>query len=240
MTGTLHGVGVGPGDPELMTLRAHRLIAGAPAIAYPAPLTDAGLEPSFARGIAAAAIPPDALEIPIPVPMRPERGPAQAAYDAAAETIAGHLTAGRDVVALCEGDPLFYGSFMYLLARLSDRFPCEITPGVSSLAACAAAARRPLCARDENLRVISGAQPTDALRAELRSADAAAILKVGRRLPRIRAEIEAAGLLERAVYVSHASLDRQIVTPLASAPVDAPYFSMILIAGRDPFAERAG
>ena len=228
--GVLHGVGLGPGDPELMTLRAHRLIAGASVIAYPAP--DSG--ESFARSIAASAIPAGAEEIPIVIPMRAERFPAQAVYDAAAEALAARLRAGRDVVVLCEGDPFFYGSFMYLFGRLSGEFACEITPGVSSMAAASAVAARPLCARNEVLSVLPGTLPEAELEARLAAGGAFAILKVGRRLGRLRAAIEAAGLGEGAVYVGHASLARQVVAPLAEAPEEAPYFSMILVPGRDP------
>ena len=244
MTGTLHGVGLGPGDPELMTLRAWRLISGAEVIAYPAP--DSG--ESFARAIAADAIPEDAEEIPIVIPMRVERFPAQTVYDQAAETIAARLAEGRDVVVLCEGDPFFYGSFMYLFERLARAHPVEITPGVTSLTACAAAARRPLCARNEPIAILPGPLSDEALRARLGGArreggaggqGAAAIMKVGRHLPRLRAVIEDLGLTDRAHYVAHATLPTETAVPLAQAPETAPYFSMILVAGSDPYAQGA-
>ena len=152
MTGTLYGIGVGPGDPELMTLKAHRLISTARVVAYPAP--DDG--DSFARQIAAATIPEDAEEIPMIVPMRVDRFPAQEVYAGAAERIAGHLELGTDVAVLCEGDPFFYSSFMYLFARLAKRFPVEIVPGVTSLTACAAALKRPLTSRNDVLTVLPG------------------------------------------------------------------------------------
>ena len=128
-TGTLYGVGTGPGDPQLVTRRAWSLVESAQVIAYPAPVSGE----SFARSIVAEAISPDAVEIPMVVPMRTGRAPAQSIYDKGAGDIAAHLAAGRDVVLLCEGDPLFYGSFMYLLVRLRDDFPVEIVPGVTSL-----------------------------------------------------------------------------------------------------------
>ncbi len=232
MSGTLYGVGVGPGDPELMTLRAHRLIAGAAVVAYPAPEGGA----SFARSIAAAVIPAGAEEIRIDVPMSVARHPAQGVYDAAAAAIAAHLEAGRDVVCLCEGDPFFYGSFMYLHARLAARFACVIVPGVSSLGGCAAALGRPLTARNDVLTVIPGPLPDAALRARSEAAEAVAIMKVGRHLPRIRALIEEMGLTGRAGYVARASLPEGVAMPLAEAPETAPYFSMILIyKGDDPW-----
>ena len=230
--GTLYGIGVGPGDPELMTLKAHRLISQARIIAYPAP--DSG--ESFARSIAAQAIRTEAVEIPMIVPMRVARFPAQDVYAKAAQTIAAHLEAGADVVVLCEGDPFFYGSFMYLFARLSDRFPCEIVPGVSSLAACSAALARPLTARNDVLTVIPGPLDDEDLHDRIEAAEAVAIMKVGRHLPRIRSLLDAMGLTARAGYVERASLGEQRVMPLADAPESAPYFSMILIyKGDDPW-----
>jgi precorrin-2/cobalt-factor-2 C20-methyltransferase len=232
MTGRLYGIGVGPGDPELMTLKAHRLISQAKVVAYPAP--DSG--ESFARAIAAAAIARDAEEIPIVIPMKSARFPAQEIYDAAASRIAAHLAADRDVVVLCEGDPFFYGSFMYLHARLAGRYPVEIVPGVSSPAACTAAAAIPLCARNETLTILPATLDDDDLRARLAGADAAIVIKLGRHLPRVRVLLEELGLGPRALYVRHASLPQQEVLPLAAAPETAPYFSMLLIPGSDPHA----
>ena len=232
MTGVLYGVGLGPGDPELMTLKAHRLISGARVVAYPAL---AGAE-SFARSIAAAAIAPQAREIVMEVPMTTARAPAQAAYDRGAAEIAGALEAGEDVVCLCEGDPFFYGSFMYLFARLSGRFEVEVVPGVTSITACAARAGMPLAARNERLTVLPGPLPEAELRARIEGAESVAILKVGRHLPKIRAVIESLGLAGRAVYIERASLPGEVVCPLAEAPEKAPYFSMILLTkGADPW-----
>jgi precorrin-2/cobalt-factor-2 C20-methyltransferase len=232
MTGTLFGVGLGPGDPDLITRKAARLIRAARVIAYP---TLAGGE-SFARSIAAALIPAGAREIAMDVPMTTERAPAQAAYDSGAAEIAAALEAGHDVVCLCEGDPFFYGSFMYLHARLKDRFPVEVVPGVTSLTACAARAGQPLAARNERVTVLPGPLPEAELRERIAGAESVAVMKVGRHLPKIRAVIGDLGLTARAVYVERATLDEEVVLPLAEAPERAPYFSMILIAkGADPW-----
>ncbi len=232
MTGTLYGIGVGPGDPELMTLKAHRLIAAARVIAYPAP--DDG--DSLARRIAADTIPRDAEEIPMIVPMRADRFPAQQVYAEAAERIAGHLDAGTDVAVICEGDPFFYGSFMYLFARLGTRFPVEIVPGVTSLTACAAVLMRPLTARNDVLTVLPGPLADAELRPRIEAAQAIAIIKVGRHLPRIRALLETMGLTASAGYIERASLGAEHVSSLEEAPEKAPYFSMILIyKGDDPW-----
>ncbi|WP_293448274.1 precorrin-2 C(20)-methyltransferase [Planktotalea sp.] len=232
MTGKLYGIGLGPGDPELMTLRAHRLIAGARVVAYPA-LAGAA---SFARSIAADVIPRDAREIVMDVPMSVERAPAQAAYDKGAAEIANALNAGDDVICLCEGDPFFYGSFMYLFARLSERFEVEVVPGVTSITTCAASAGMPLAARNERLTVLPGPLPEDELRARIEGAESVAIMKVGRHLAKIKGVIDDLDLTDRAVYVERASLPEELVLPLADAPEKAPYFSMILLTkGADPW-----
>lgn len=226
MSGILYGVGLGPGDPELMTLKAHRLISNAKTIAYPAP--DDGV--SFARSIAASAISKDAQEIPIVIPMRIDRFPAKDIYDAAAAKIAQVLESGENVVTLCEGDPFFYGSFMYLFERLVDRFDIEIVPGVTSLTACAAQLKRPLTSRNDTLTIIPGPLPDADIIERVAAAEAIAIMKVGRHLPRIKALLTKMGLAEKAGYVERASLPKQKVYRLIDHDEEtAPYFSMILI-----------
>ncbi|WP_138468215.1 precorrin-2 C(20)-methyltransferase [Poseidonocella sp. HB161398] len=229
MTGTLYGLGTGPGDPELLTLKAHRLISQARVIAYPAP--DSG--ESFARRIVADYLPEGVREIPVVIPMRAARFPAQEVYDRAAAELSAVLEAGEDVVVLCEGDPFFYGSFMYLFGRLAGRFPVEIVPGVSSLGASSAAAARALCARMDVLTVLPATLPEEVLRDRLAATDAAAVMKLGRHFPKARAVIDGLGLTDRAVLVQHASLPGQAVCPLAEAPAEVPYFSMIVIPGKD-------
>ncbi len=232
MRGKLIGVGLGPGDPELMTLKAHRLIAAAAVVAYPA--LENGT--SFAREIAAASIADKAEELVIRIPMTVERGPAQAAYDEGAAAIATHLDAGRDVVVLCEGDPFFYGSFMYLFSRLANSYDTEVVPGVTSVTTCAAVAGRPLTARNDVLTIIPGPLDSAEMHAKIEAAGAVAIMKVGRHLGRIRALLTDMGLAASATYVARASLPSQQVLPLARAPDPAPYFSMILITkGDDPW-----
>ena len=226
MTGTLYGIGVGPGDPELLTLKAHRLLSECKVVAYPAP--DDG--DSFARSIVAEFLSVEQKEIPIVIPMRVERFPAAQVYDEKAQEIAVHLSAGEDVVVLCEGDPLFYGSFMYLFERLSTDFNCEIVPGVSSLMASAAALQRPLAARNDVLTIVPAPVDDEVMRERLASGDAIAIIKIGRHFSRVRTLIEEAGLLSRAGYLERVTLEAQQVMPLADVAEDrAPYFSMILI-----------
>lgn len=224
--GKLYGVGVGPGDPELISLKAARLIGAADVVAYPAP---EGGE-SFARSIAQAHISADCVEIEMAVPMKTERFPAQNVYDTGAKDIADHLRAGRDVVVLCEGDPFFYGSFMYLHDRLHDEFEIEIVSGVSSLVACAGRLAQPLAGRNDVLTILPGPMESDELERRLAMGGSFVIIKVGRHLPRIRAILEKHGLLANAGYVERATLPTEKVMRLADVDESCvPYFSMILI-----------
>ena len=232
MTGRVWGVGVGPGDPELLTVKAARLIREADVICYPQP--DTG--PSFARSIV-GDMPNGALEEPIVVPMRSERFPAAAVYDDAARRVRDHVEAGRTVVVLCEGDPFFYGSFMYLYARLADHARVGVVPGVSSAMAGAAVAGVPLAARDDVLTVLPGTLDDTELERALQASDAAVIIKVGRHLPRIRALLERVGLLDRTRYCERIGTTRERVGMLADRPEDnAPYFSLLLVyKGGEPW-----
>lgn len=228
-SGTLFGLGVGPGDPELITLKALRLLRRCPVVAYPMPEGGA----SFARAIVASFLPPSKREIPIPVPMTSERFPAEEVYERAAQAIGAELGAGHDVAVLCEGDAFFYGSFMYLFARLAERYRSEVVPGVSSLVACAGALGSPLAARNDVLSVIPAPLSDALLAARLESADAAAIIKLGRHFAKVRDVLERLGLAGRARYIEHASLASQRILPLAEVdPSTVPYFSMILVHRR--------
>ena len=231
--GTLYGVGVGPGDPELMTVKAWRLISTAPVIAYLA----ANGRDSTARDIARPFLPDDVIEVAIDMPMRVEREPAQAAYDAGAHAIEAHLREGRDVVMLCEGDPFFYGSFMYIFARLAKDFPTIVVPGVTSITAAAAAMGRPLAARDEVLKVLPATLEPDRLREELLTAESAAIIKVGRHFGKIKNILSALDLITRAVVIEKATHDDERVTKVEDVAGDTlPYFSTILVyAGHEPW-----
>jgi len=224
--GHLYGLGVGPGDPELLTLKAVRLLRVVPVVAYPAP--EHG--DSFARSIVAAWIDGHQREIAIRFPMKPGPPPA-AIYDAAAAELAAELESGRDVALLCQGDPLFYGSFINVFIRLAGRYRIEIIPGVSSLTAVAAVAAVPLVSRDDTLAVIPATLGEDQIAARLAECDTAAIVKLGRHAAKVRRVLDRLGLLDGAVYVEHATLPTQRVAPLACiAPSEARYFSMVLIA----------
>lgn len=229
MSGIVYGVGVGPGDPELLTLKAARLIRTADLVAYPAPEDG----PSFARQIAAQHLAEDVEEMPIRMNIGDGRFPKDDIYDDAAAKIAAAAQAGRQVTVLCEGDPFFYGSFMYLFARLTDRCRVEVVPGVSSLMACAIAARGALAARNDVLTVVPAPLPEDELRRRLQHVEAAAIIKVGRHLGKVRKVLSELKLTDRTRYVERATLAQQRVLPLAEVKADeAPYFSMLLVHRR--------
>ena len=226
MAGTLYGVGVGPGDPDLMTLKAVATLARVPVIAYP----QLGDTPSFARSIAAKHLSQNQREIVVRVPLGDE-AKTREAYDKAASDMASELDGGHDVAALCEGDPFLYGSFIYLWDRLRDRFACEIIPGVSSLMAAPARGQAVLATGQSALAVVPGTLPDEALEPHLTHADSIAILKVGRHLPRLTQLIDRLGLMDHAHYVERATLDSERVMPLRDLADDtAPYFSIILIA----------
>ena len=162
--------------------------------------------------------------------MRVEREPGEKAYDAGAAAIAAELDRGHDVVMLCEGDPFFYGSFMYVFARLAKRYPCIVVPGVTSITASAASLRRPLSARNEVLKVLPATLPEDRLRDELMTAESAAIIKVGRHLPKVRNILGMLDLAANAHVIVKATHADEAVTPLLAITEDTlPYFSTILV-----------
>jgi precorrin-2/cobalt-factor-2 C20-methyltransferase len=229
MNGTLYGLGVGPGDPELITLKALRLLRSVPVVAFPAP--EHG--DSLARAIVAEHLPGGQTEIAIRMPMLVERFPAQEIYDRAAVEIGAHLEAGRDVAVLCEGDPFFYGSFMYLFGRMAEHFPVQVVPGVSSLTACAAISGAALVARNDVLTVIPGPLPAERLRDLLARTDAAAIMKLGRHFTKVRDVLNELGFSAHARYVERATMSNQRLLPLDEVDPDTvPYFSMILVHRR--------
>ena len=226
MSGTLYGLGVGPGDPELLTLKAVRLINECPVIAYPAP--DTG--DSLARAIAASHIPEGRHEIIIRTPMVAGNFPANDVYDHYAKEISSCLKQGKDVAVLCEGDPFLFGSFMYIFERLVDEFPAQVIPGVSSISACAAAAGAPLVSRNQVLSILPAPLPEAVLKSCIMDADAIAIMKIGRHLDKVKRVVDELGLTAGAQYVEHASMDNQKVCQLSElTTIKAPYFSMILI-----------
>ena len=226
--GRLYGLGVGPGDPELLTLKALRLLRAAPVIAYPAP--EHG--DSLTRSIVAFWLKGHQQEIPIRFPMRPGPPPVSI-YDNAAVALAAELDRGRDVAWLCQGDPFVYGSFINIFDRLAGRYRIEVVAGVSSLTAAAAAAELPLVSHDETLTIIPATLNRDIIMARLSGADVAVIVKIGRHLEKIRRVLDQLGLLNGAIFVEHATLPTQRVAPMACVNRgDVPYFSIALVRCR--------
>jgi precorrin-2 C20-methyltransferase/precorrin-3B C17-methyltransferase len=235
--GTITGVGVGPGDPDLVTVRAAGLITAADVVAYHCAahghsIARAAAEPYLRDGQAE-----EVLRYPVTAGSTDHPGGYAGAMDefyaGATERLEAHLLAGRHVVVLCEGDPSLYGSYLHLHERLRHRFQSSIVPGVSSVSAAAAAAAVPLVQHDEVLSVLPGTLPPDELASRLARADAAAVLKLGRTFAAVRSALAAAGLLDRARYVERAGTSRQRVAPLADVdPADVPYMSLALVPGR--------
>ncbi len=227
MTGTLYGVGVGPGDPELMTVKAWRLISTADVIAY----LCANGKDSTARDIAKPFITEGTTEIAIDMPMRVEREPGEAAYDKGAVEIAVSLDAGKDVIMLCEGDPFFYGSFMYIFERLSPKYKTIVVPGVTSINAAAAAIGQPLVGRNDTLKVIPATLPEDRLHFELATSQAIAIIKVGRHFGKLKLILAELGLLSKSMAIENATHDNQKITAVENIEGDSlPYFTTIIVS----------
>jgi precorrin-2 C20-methyltransferase/precorrin-3B C17-methyltransferase len=234
--GTLWGVGLGPGDPELVTVKAARVIGEADVVAY----HSARHGNSIARTIAEPYLRPGQAEEHFVYPVTTETtdhpggyaGAMEDFYREAADRIAVHLEAGRNVALLAEGDPLFYSSYMHMHTRLTSRFDAVIVPGVTSVSAASAATGMPLVQGDEVLTILPGTLPPDELRRRLADTDAAVVLKLGRSYPAVREALSAAGRLDRALYVERASTAAQKV--LAAADVDetsVPYFSLAMLPG---------
>ncbi|WP_159999186.1 precorrin-2 C(20)-methyltransferase [Roseomonas sp. 18066] len=237
MSGTLHILGVGPGDPELVTLRAARLLGTTPAYAF---FAKRG-RPGHARSIAAPHLNPAAEELRFDYPFttdlsvedpRYAEGMARF-YDDCAATVAARLTAGQDVALLCEGDPFLYGSAMYLFDRLRATHPVEVTPGITAMAGCWSRAGVPMVHGDDTLSVLPATMPEGELTAALGRCDAAVVMKLGRNLPKLRAALAASGRGEGAVYAERGTMADEIILLLAERDDSpAPYFSLVLIPGR--------
>jgi len=232
--GRLYGVGVGPGDPELITVKAARLIESADVVAYHA----ARHGRSNARAIAAGHLRDSQIEEPLIYPVTTEdtdhpggyQGAIDEFYAEAAGRLAAHLDAGRDVVVLAEGDPFFYGSYMHMHKRLAHRYRTEVVPGVTSVSAASAVLGRPLMERDEVLTVLPGTLPPAELAARLAATDSAAVMKLGRTFDGVREALARSGRLDDAWYVERATTDRERQAPLAEVDSGSvPYFSLALL-----------
>lgn len=237
MAGTLFGVGLGPGDPELVTVKAARLIAAADVVAYHC----AQHGRSIARTIAGPYLREGQLEECLTYPVTTETathpggytGAIEEFYTEAAERLAVHLAAGRDVVLLAEGDPLFYSSYMHMHKRLAGRFTAEVVPGVTSPSAASAAAGTPLVQHEDVLTVLPGGLDADTMARHLADADAAVVMKIARRFGTVRDALKQSGRLDDALFVERASTGVETVRPVADVDGDTvPYMSLVLVPGR--------
>ncbi len=235
MTGRLIGVGVGPGDPGLLTLNAVDALKAADVVAYFAKAGNA----SNARTIVAAHL-NGAEELPLLYPVTTEipkehggyRNAIRDFYDVSAAAVSSHLDDGRTVAVLSEGDPLFYGSYMHLHVRLATRYPTEVIAGVTGMSGCWSAIATPMTQGDDVFTVLPATLPEYELERRFADADAAVVMKIGRHLPKVRRALDRAGRLDRAIYVERGTMANAAVMPLVDK-LDgcAPYFAIVLVPG---------
>jgi precorrin-2/cobalt-factor-2 C20-methyltransferase len=235
-TARLIGVGVGPGDPELLTLKATRALQAADVVVHFAKDGNA----SHARAIAAGHLKPGVTELPLRYPVTTEIPASTARYcgtikefhDTAAEAVAAHLDAGRTVAVICEGDPLFYGSYMHLHARLAARYPTDIVAGVTGMSGCWSAVGTPIAQGNDVLTVLPATLPEAELERRLADTDAAVVMKLGRNLPKVRRALDRSGRLARAIYVERGTMADAVTMALTAKTDDeAPYFAVVLVPG---------
>ncbi|MEM9709820.1 MAG: precorrin-2 C(20)-methyltransferase [Pseudomonadota bacterium] len=234
--GTIYGVGLGPGDPDLMTLKAARIVQNTRHIAY----FHRSDQPGHGRKIVEGMLREDVVEHGMAYPMTTELPADDPAYVSALAgfyecwaTRLGDLSeAGENVAILSEGDPFFYGSFMHLYTRLRDRAPIEVVPGLPSMAAAWAASGQPMTWGEDTVAVLMGTLPEERLADAMAGADAIVVMKVGRHIEKIKRALRQAGKFDRAVYVEHASTGAEKVMPLVEAGDVSPYFSIVLVHGQ--------
>jgi len=236
MTGTVHGVGLGPGEADLMSVRADRLVRGARHVAYFRKAGRAGHARRIVQGMLAEGV----VEFPMDYPVTTEIPLTDPGYARALapfyDTCAAHLRAlaeaGEDVVVLCEGDPFFYGSFMHLYTRLAPAVPVRVVPGITGMSAAWTASGQPITWGDDVLTVLPATLPEAELAARIAATDALVVMKIGRNMDKLRRALATAGKLDRAVMVQEAAMPGQRVVPLEQVTGPVPYFTIVLIHGR--------
>lgn len=236
MSGKLFGVGTGPGDPELLTLKAVRAISSADVVAFFAKRGNASNARAIAAGHFRAGQIEEALDYPVTTEVHRHDGDYKSQiadfYAQAAERLAVHLNAGRSVAVLSEGDPLFYGSYMHLHVRLAPRYDTEVIPGITAMSGCWSAAGLPLVQGDDVLTVLPGTLEQNELVRRMRDSQGVVIMKLGRNLPKVRAALVEAGRIEGAVYVERGTMGNGSFVQMAEKADDsAPYFSLVLVPG---------
>jgi precorrin-2/cobalt-factor-2 C20-methyltransferase len=225
-TGTLYGIGVGPGDPELITLKALRILQNISVVAFPAPKDGHSLTYSIAKN----HIKPQTQKIFLRMPINPGT-PNPNIYLSWQKQISPFLDKGQNVAVLCEGDPMLYGSFQYIMTLMISLYPVVVIPGISSVSAASASLLFPLCSYHQHFHIISATDSPQNINHILSLPHPCAILKVGKRLPSFLEIIRSHNKLNLAFVASYASFPQQSLTPLSDfSPSDTlPYFSLILI-----------
>jgi precorrin-2/cobalt-factor-2 C20-methyltransferase len=234
-TGKIICVGLGPGDPELMSVRADRLVRSATHVAYFRKPGRAGQ----ARQIVEGMLAPAAAEYPMEYPVTTEIHFSDPEYNRLlsefyedwARRLAS-LAETETVLVLCEGDPFFYGSFMHLHSRLQGRAEVEVVPGITGMSGCWTATGIPITWGDDVLTVLMATLPEDALEARARDADALVVMKIGRNLPKLRRALAKAGRLGAAWLIERGTMEGQRVQLLTEAQEVAPYFSIVVVHGQ--------
>lgn len=235
--GTLYGLGLGPGDPDLMTVRAHRLLCSATHVAY---FRKAG-RPGQARRIIEGLLPNGVVEYAMEYPVTTEILVEDPAYNQALSAFyadcASHLQAlsdaGHDVVVLCEGDPFFYGSFMHLYTRLIVTHPVQVVPAITGMSGAWTVTGQPMTWGDDVLTVLMGTLPEAKLVRHMADCDALVVMKIGRNIDKVRRALATAGRLDEAWLVEFATMPGQKVVRLALAEGRVtPYFSIVLVHGQ--------
>jgi precorrin-2/cobalt-factor-2 C20-methyltransferase len=234
--GTIHGVGLGPGAQDLMSVRSDRLVRGARHVAY---FRKAG-RPGHARKIVEGMLRADIVEFPMEYPVTTEipisdpryNEQLSAFYTTCTKYLATLAHSGEDVVVLCEGDPFFYGSFMHLYTRLQAIAPVQVVPGITGMSGAWTASGAPITWGDDVLTVLMGTLPEEELVRRIRATDALVVMKIGRHLDKLRRAVTAAGREDEAWLVEHAAMADQRVTRLRDANAITPYFSILLIHGQ--------
>lgn len=235
--GTIYGLGLGPGSPDLMSVRADRILRRARHVAYFRKRGRKGRAQQIVNGM----LNPEAVEFAMEYPVTTEIALSDPAYNQAlsafyadcAQQLCALSATGADVAVLCEGDPFFYGSFMHLYTRLRDTCPVEVVPAITGMSAAWTATGQPITWGDDALSVLMGTLPEAELAARMGACDALVVMKIGRNIAKVRRALDTAGLTSRAVLVEFAAMEGQKVTPLAEADCsDAPYFSIIIVHGQ--------
>jgi precorrin-2/cobalt-factor-2 C20-methyltransferase len=235
--GTIYGVGLGPGDPELLSVRADRLVRGARHVAY---FRKAGRQ-GQARAIVEGMLRPDAIEFAMEYPVTTEISLDDPGYNCALrpfyETCCAHLRgvaeAGEPVIVLCEGDPFFYGSFMHLYTRLRDHLPVVVVPAITGMSGAWTATGLPVTWGDDVLSVLMGTLPEAELAQRMRDTDAIVVMKIGRNFAKVRNALRAAGRFDDAWLIEFGTMPGESVTRLAEAGDRVtPYFSIIIVHGQ--------